>query len=1742
MDFAMISANAGKNAGSRKIFDALQIGGGHFTKTEFELRDLDGSGEIDSQELLLAVLMGDKFQTENGKAKIEDVTALLQTLEHDTGLKGLAGRSDNNGNLSPAQLKDMVGDYDIDGNGNLSPAELKVMYQMLVKEDGDGQPNPDVRIGIDSDALGIANALVGDQQKELTEPELRTYDLDDDGKMSLEELKVMYRLRNQGGEIDANDIPKTLHPPVTWDSVKSIHGDDQKLSLEEITAAVRQPAALEQGSSYHETEETTYRKLLHSVTDYGYSDISHQGGQGGSEPQADMKKIFDALQIDGGDFTEDEFNQRDLDGNGKISGTELQAAVLMGKHFQAGDGGQSGTDIQETIGNVQARMALLDSRYDSINDDVKPYDFDGKDGISPAELKIMFMMGGDQKHELDMRTMKDHDKTKDVINQLCDGQASCNIDSLAELKTYDFDADGKLSLAELKVLRELESNGGQLAPGKIQLRLLSDLFPDSSLDDNDYWKSFTGVSTNDADTNWSKEEILLAARQAPPDDYGSTQYHKLLTGPTGSSIDLAAVNDEHNDKLRQMLQIDGPASPLTAEDFNMRDLNGDGEIDSRELQVAVLMGGKFQTVEDVTALLRTTLKDDTSKLADLAASTVAVGDYDIDGDKNLSPAELKVMYQMLIDESGQTGGPDEYIDIDSPDNDDDAVLLANQLLPSPGQANTFTNDDLRLYDVNNDGKMSLEELKLMHDWHTRSYRSGMDTAAMRSRFDEKLDFSPTIQFDPNYDINNDKHFSPAELKAMRLIQTNQNSGSGTAPNSASELLVVMDQLSQESGSHTRPITDQDTTRAMSRDDFNLYDVNGDNDITLAELQAMQKFKSDPKHDDAGVLDAIRACVPDATTDAEDLKTYDLDDDGRISSAELKTLHDFHQGTADPEYDIEDPKAKAIIKGLQAADCDARAGGTTQQVSSYDINGDGKLSLAELEVASTIEFDDNGLKEANAVLPAGNTNSFASVQEMWKYDIDDDNKLSHTELKLMYKLQTGGGELDSATDAALLHDLDKDFNWQSSTIKTADGHAAHAETWSLSEIVLAARDPGDQGGAQPADAESAFQKALSGEASALTWHQVATPEGKMPSAGAGGSDMQKIFRTLDMGGDETLSRSEFLMRDLNADGKVDHEELRVAVLLGNNLQDRDDMNFLEVQQKIDHDLPDNLRNRALNYYDLDDDDKVSQWELQVVADRAGCAPAKDNAPAKDFTVGAALLAKFHEGGAIHANEKVISKAEFDTIPAGDLPENVPSDWDDFAREADGDHSGDVTTFELQQFLLRNKGSPVILPPEAMPIYRTNPGGGPNPQIPWATALALGGTATYASHHMGLFSSQQPRKPQVKRRHEDKAASFLEHQGDVAVDDPESRGSLHGDSPGVAVPPRVHVTGTGPHSVSIGDEERRKTKATKGGIMTSTTSGEKFFEQTETTGEQGSTSSGDEGFFEPESAAEHATSFQDVSQAALGAPPDQNYVMTQPREEEEEPLVAEAAESFYLSEPTPARLRGTARNRKSLVAAPPQIPADPDASIITMAGVSENEGGGSEKLATQSAVEMLELPPNEAVLSGASSGPDQDFPVDTDSTSFLAVGETEALTSSQGGAGTGAPAREQVELSQEDKLPAVGTATGLRGTTGERPDNTSRGVGSTMNGAEAASSGEDQAITSSGTTLAASFSGGGDAQQAEVAKRNLRGSPAQQVGGMAETGGYFSRADLTAFSFPVLLLLSAGSLLSLALHRWCLRRRI
>ncbi|CAD7958346.1 unnamed protein product, partial [Amoebophrya sp. A120] len=331
---------------------------------------------------------------------------------------------------------------------------------MLIKESGDSGGKPDEHIGIsdaNNDALDLANAFVGREEDKLGDnSELRTYDLDDDGKMSLEELKVMYKLRNSNtGGIAGSDIPQSLQPSSgDWDdhSVKSIDGDDQKLSLEEITVAVRQPAAFP-SHSYNNAEEGNYRNLLlqSSPNSYSFAEISSTDGN--------MKKIVDVLQI-GGDFTQTEFNQRDLDGDGHIDGKELQAAVLLGKTLQADHAGGEQNAPQLSVEDVHARMKLLHpAKFGSFESGVataySSTDDHADDKVSAMEIKLAYQMQG-ASEKMSIETKKNADTARETVNQYLGRDAK--IASIAELKTYDFDEDGKISLAELKVIHELKTN------------------------------------------------------------------------------------------------------------------------------------------------------------------------------------------------------------------------------------------------------------------------------------------------------------------------------------------------------------------------------------------------------------------------------------------------------------------------------------------------------------------------------------------------------------------------------------------------------------------------------------------------------------------------------------------------------------------------------------------------------------------------------------------------------------------------------------------------------------------------------------------------------------------------------------------------------------------------------------------------------------------------------------------------------------------------------------------------------------------------------------------------------------------------------------------------------------------------------------------------------------------------------------------------------------------------------------
>ncbi|CAD7958344.1 unnamed protein product, partial [Amoebophrya sp. A120] len=271
-------------------------------------------------------------------------------------------------------------------------------------------------------------------------------------------------------------------------------------------------------------------------------------------------------------------------GDGHIDGKELQTAVLLGKTLQADHAGGEENAPQLAVEDVQARMKLLHpAKFGSFESDVataysstdEHVDLDGK--ASAMEIKLAYQMQGERK---EMSITTDEDTVRDTVNQYLGSEA---IASNAELKTYDFDEDGKISLAELKVIHELRRNHGKFdnRPHSLGgIELLQDLLPETQ-EAETYWTAFQGLDGHSAG-QWSREEILLAVRQAPADDSASD----LLTEKAGvDPIGLDEMNTNYRDMI-QALQIDGRASDSEhkADDFKMRDLNGDGGIDSRELQ------------------------------------------------------------------------------------------------------------------------------------------------------------------------------------------------------------------------------------------------------------------------------------------------------------------------------------------------------------------------------------------------------------------------------------------------------------------------------------------------------------------------------------------------------------------------------------------------------------------------------------------------------------------------------------------------------------------------------------------------------------------------------------------------------------------------------------------------------------------------------------------------------------------------------------------------------------------------------------------------------------------------------------------------------------------------------------------------------------------------------------------------------------------------------------------------------
>ncbi|CAD7958350.1 unnamed protein product, partial [Amoebophrya sp. A120] len=102
------------------------------------------------------------------------------------------------------------------------------------------------------------------------------------------------------------------------------------------------------------------------------------------------------------------------------------------------------------------------------------------DKVSAMEIKLAYQIQGERNKEMSIATKKDADTVRDTVNQYLGSDHA--IASNAELKTYDFDEDGSISLAELKVIHELRQHDGQFdnQPGSLGgIELLQALLPET---------------------------------------------------------------------------------------------------------------------------------------------------------------------------------------------------------------------------------------------------------------------------------------------------------------------------------------------------------------------------------------------------------------------------------------------------------------------------------------------------------------------------------------------------------------------------------------------------------------------------------------------------------------------------------------------------------------------------------------------------------------------------------------------------------------------------------------------------------------------------------------------------------------------------------------------------------------------------------------------------------------------------------------------------------------------------------------------------------------------------------------------------------------------------------------------------------------------------------------------------------------------------------------------------------------
>jgi len=903
----LISQEEMRSCGSR--FNSQEI------EAIFAIGDINNDGEIDLNEFL-------SVMCPSASTVVGRLSKNYKTLEEiKMGFKKLD--KDNDGQISKAEM----------AQSGLNDQEVNAIFA-LGDSNNDGQIDIDEFIAV---MCPSANAVVfkvsqSFKDKNGVEEAFKKIDVNGDGliskdemsnamfgnaKLSQVEVDAIFQLGdiNKDGEIDFNEFLGVMIP-ITGATSVSITSSSSSFQSTTMTS-----------SSFSSVKTTSYCSVgmtFGSVSDAKAAFQKFDVNGDGVIDRSEMKKMmcFASGKTVSDSEVEVLFKQGDLDGDGQIDMQEF---------------------IKLMFPQSSSALSKLQSKYQNLNDvraAFRKCDSDGDGHISLDELRSM--MAGFSGIEIDaVFALADKDQSGGIdfnefiafmvpnsgsILKKVSSRFASTQQIVDEFHKIDANGDGAISKSEMK-------NGMKVSDQELDIIFA---LGDVDLDGEISLSEFVRLMCPAAGSGLSKfrnsfrniQEVVSAFKRFDTNSDGALSQQELVNGIKAAQLNMSAA---------EVKAI-----------FVLADVNQDGEVNFVEFVSAL-----FPVASDGLTKLRSSL----NTLANVKASFKKL---DADGDgaisfnefKNgmlstakLTEGEMKAVFALGdVDGDGQVSFS-EYARMLIPVADEKICQL-KKLLGSAASVET----SFRKFDVNNDGNISMNELK-----------TGLNGSGMKFS-DADVDVIFAIA-----DLDGDNEISLPEFE--NLLGTAPSFGRVEDVKAAfyrfdanNDGSIDKDELKRMLKATGKSPSDQEVNTL-----FKKGDLDGDGKIDLQEFIQLMFPKS------SEILGKLQKSFKSINDVKSAFRKYDTDGDGHISRTELRqVMQNFSEAEVDSVFALGDmdqsgcidyqefitmmfASASSTIKKLSA-----QFRSVTDVKSAFkriDINNDGQISRDELRTGMKLTNED-----------------------------------------------------------------------------------------------------------------------------------------------------------------------------------------------------------------------------------------------------------------------------------------------------------------------------------------------------------------------------------------------------------------------------------------------------------------------------------------------------------------------------------------------------------------------------------------------------------------------------------------------------------------------------------------------------------------------------------------------------------------------------------------------------------------